>query len=131
MFKKHINKKLTSIYKNATKIKLTNKDKYIIFSDFHIGNGSRMDDFAHNENIVSSILSNYYLKKNYTPDYVLCLYYKDGTRKHELASKYQNREGIKYRFWKSDEATLKGEYSEEFLQALSPERRNLFTKRKR
>jgi len=69
--------------------------------------------------------------KNYTPDYVLCLYYKDDTRKHELESKYRNRDAIKYRYWKSDEATLKGEYSEEFLQALSPERRKLFTKRKR
>jgi len=69
--------------------------------------------------------------KKRQPDYVLCLYYKDDTRKHELASKYRNREGIKYRYWKSDEATRKGEYSEEFLQALSPEHRKLFTERKR
>jgi hypothetical protein len=54
--------------------------------------------------------------KNLTSEYVLCLYYKDDSRKRELASKYLNRKGIKYRYWKSDEATVKGEYSKEFHQ---------------
>ena len=52
--------------------------------------------------------------KNLTSEYVLCLYYEDDSRKQELAIKYRNREGIKYRYWKSDEATLRSEYSEEF-----------------
>jgi hypothetical protein len=68
--------------------------------------------------------------KNVSPEYVLCLYYKDDSRKHELASKYRNLEGVRYRYWKSDEATRKGEYSEQFLQSLTPEERKLFTGKK-
>lgn len=65
--------------------------------------------------------------KNISPEYVLCLYYKDDSRKHELASKYRNRVGVRYKYWKSDEATLRGEYSERFLQSLTPKERELFT----
>jgi len=49
-------------------------------------------------------------------EYVLCLYYKDDSRKNELAKKYQEKNGIHYRYWKSDEDTRKGKYSKEFLE---------------
>jgi hypothetical protein len=52
-------------------------------------------------------------------EYVLCLYFKDASRKIELAKKYQNRIELKYRYWKSDEDTLAGKYSKEFLNRLS------------
>ncbi|MCH7559977.1 MAG: hypothetical protein IIC67_01175 [Thaumarchaeota archaeon] len=48
-------------------------------------------------------------------EYVLCLYYKDDSRKYELNEKYQEKNGVKYRFWKSDEDTRKGKYSKQFL----------------
>lgn len=48
--------------------------------------------------------------KNTGSDYVLCLYYKDDSRKHELAAKYQNHQSIDYKYWKSDAATDRGEY---------------------
>lgn len=54
--------------------------------------------------------------KNIGPDYVLCLYYKDDCRKYELGSKYRHREGVRYRYWKSDEATRAGQYSKGFLE---------------
>lgn len=60
--------------------------------------------------------------------YVLCLYYKDDSRKQELAEKYRDESAIKYRYWKSDEDTLKGKYSEEFLSQLSPEERKRWTR---
>ena len=47
-------------------------------------------------------------------EYVLCLYYKDDSRKHELAKKYKGK--IKYRYWKSNEDTSKGKYSKEYLK---------------
>lgn len=59
-------------------------------------------------------------------EHVLCLYYKDDSRKHELAQKYQGR--VKYRYWKSDEDTLKGKYSEEFLDKLNSRQRKEFQK---
>ena len=60
-------------------------------------------------------------------DYVLCLYYRDDSRRHELAARYGGREGIRYRYWKSDAATRRGEYSERFLGSLGPEERRRFS----
>jgi hypothetical protein len=59
--------------------------------------------------------------------YVLCLYYRDDSRRHEIAARYGGREGIRYRYWKSDAATRRGEYSERFLGSLGPEERRRFS----
>jgi hypothetical protein len=48
------------------------------------------------------------------PDYVLCLYCKDESRKNELAEKYTGFPGVKYRYWKSDADTRSGIYSEKY-----------------
>ena len=63
-------------------------------------------------------------------EHVLCLYYKDNSRKHELADRNKQEYGVKYRYWKSDEATLKGQYSKEFLSKLSESERKHFTSEK-
>jgi len=63
-------------------------------------------------------------------EHVLCLYYKDDSRKHELAQRNKQEYGVNYRYWKSDEATLRGQYSKEFLQKLSKSDRRYFTKAK-
>lgn len=65
--------------------------------------------------------------KNKGPEYVLCLYYKDDSRKNELAKKYKSSK-VKYRYWKSDQDTIQGNYSEEFLSQLSPEERKQWTR---
>jgi len=59
-------------------------------------------------------------------EHVLCLYYKDDSRKHELAERNKQEYGVKYRYWKSDMATLKGQYSMEFLEKLSKSDRQYF-----
>ena len=61
-------------------------------------------------------------------EHVLCLYYKDDSRKHELAQRNKEEHKVKYRYWKRDEATLKGQYSREFLESLSESDRRHFTK---
>jgi hypothetical protein len=62
-------------------------------------------------------------------EYVLCLYCKDDSRKHELANRCKTDcPGVKYRYWKSDESTRKGQYSQEFLSRLDPETRKRFGK---
>ena len=38
-------------------------------------------------------------------------------RKKEIADKYQEKNGIRYRYWKSDEDTRKGKYSKEYFKA--------------
>jgi len=46
-------------------------------------------------------------------DHVLCLYYKDDSRKKELADRYLSKYPfVSYRYWKSDDDTLSGIYSE-------------------
>jgi hypothetical protein len=59
-------------------------------------------------------------------EYVLCLYYKDDNRKYELAKKYQNRIKLKYRYWKSDDDTLAGKYSKQFIDRLSHHEKMVF-----
>ena len=56
--------------------------------------------------------------KGRTDDYVLCLYYEDETRKGELNRKYGGIVRPPVAFWKTEEATLRGEYSERFLRKL-------------
>ena len=60
-------------------------------------------------------------------EYVLCLYYHDDSRKYELAKRYGKNSDTKYRYWKSDEDTLKGKYSEEFLSTLDKKDKKYFT----
>ena len=59
-------------------------------------------------------------------EYVLCLYYKDASRKHELAEKYRDRSELKYRYWKSEIETLAGKYSKQFLEDLSSKDQKIF-----
>jgi len=50
---------------NAANITISDKDRFIIFSDLHMGNGSSLDDFHHNADLFSSVIEYYYLSKNY------------------------------------------------------------------
>lgn len=55
-------------------------------------------------------------------DHVLCVYWKDDTRKWELAELHEQMDleedqGIKYRYWKSNEDTRRGKYSPQFKAA--------------
>ena len=57
---------LSFIFKDAFNINISNKDKIIIFSDLHLGNGSSLDDFHHNSSLFSIALEHYYLSKGYS-----------------------------------------------------------------
>ncbi|MBN1798811.1 MAG: metallophosphoesterase family protein [Spirochaetales bacterium] len=63
--KRFASSNLADILKHARSIKISNRDKFIIFSDLHMGNGGRMDDFLSNHRLFSYVLSNYYLQKGY------------------------------------------------------------------
>lgn len=63
-------------------------------------------------------------------EHVLCLYYSDDSRRLELAERNKAEYRVKYRHWKSDEATMRGKYSEEFLGKLSKADRQYLIKPK-
>jgi len=91
--------------------------KYLFFSKYK----ERLVEIAKNEILEHDFhvakVNNSLLGSN--TEYVLCLYYHDDSRKYELAERYRERDSdIKYRYWKTDEDTLKGKYSEEFLSKL-------------
>lgn len=46
MTKKNILKRLNTLYKETPVTDISPEDKTVIFSDLHLGNGGRMDDFA-------------------------------------------------------------------------------------
>jgi UDP-2,3-diacylglucosamine pyrophosphatase LpxH len=56
---------LADILKHAHSEKVSDRDRYIIFSDLHMGNGSSMDDFLHNFKLFSYVLKHYYLRRKY------------------------------------------------------------------
>jgi UDP-2,3-diacylglucosamine pyrophosphatase LpxH len=59
-------KNLSTILGQAPAIKISDQDRYIIFSDLHMGNGSSMDDFLKNHLLFIHSLTNYYLRRGFT-----------------------------------------------------------------
>lgn len=59
-------------------------------------------------------------------DHVLCLYYTDDSRRHELAERNRSEYHARYRYWKADTDTHAGRYSQQFLAGLPPEVRARF-----
>lgn len=60
--------RLNKLYKDNTKIKklpLNLRDKYAIFSDLHLGDGGKADNFVHNEDTMIYALK-YYKKNKYS-----------------------------------------------------------------
>lgn len=65
MTKKNILKRLNNLFEETPVKDISPGDKIVIFSDLHLGNGGRMDDFAHNSDFFLYVLRNYYYPKNY------------------------------------------------------------------
>jgi len=86
--------------------------KYLFFSEYK----ERLHEIAEIEIRDHGFQLAKVSKKAHHSDYVLCLYWKDNSRKDELAKRYASRQNldIKYRYWKSDESTRAGIYSDEF-----------------
>jgi len=100
--------------------------KYLFFSD----NKQALIDLAEKILIKYSLYNaKVPLTNNPQPSsgfgFVLCVYDSESTLKKEL-KQYADSKTIHYRYWKSDEKTLKGEYSTEFLQTKRFHTRNRF-----
>jgi hypothetical protein len=103
-----------------------NTGKYLFFSKdkerlVEIAKNEILEHDFHVAKVNNSLLGS-------STEYVLCLYYSDDSRKYELAERYKEKDhDINYRYWKSDEDTLKGKYSKEFLSRLKKEDKKRFT----
>jgi len=100
--------------------------KYLFFSEskerlFEIAKNEILDYDFHLAKVNNNLLGSH-------TEYILCLYYHDDSCKFELAERYREKDSdIKYRYWKSDEDTLKGKYSKEFLSKLDKVDKERFT----
>ena len=57
---------LQSLYNDAPEIKLSNRDRLVVFSDLHVGNRRRGDDFLKNAELFMHVLERHYLAEGYT-----------------------------------------------------------------
>lgn len=57
---------LNKLFRSSPTVRLTDSDKYIIFSDLHMGNGGKSDDFVRNSDMFIRTLQDYYYPRGYT-----------------------------------------------------------------
>ncbi len=60
-----INKLLLNLYHKTRTLDISDQDKFVIFSDLHMGNRRRQDDFRKNANMFTSVLEDYYFEGGY------------------------------------------------------------------
>lgn len=65
MIEKNVLNRLNSLYSNTTGHDLSKEDRIVIINDLHLGDGSSLDDFAHNNQLFLYILENYYDSNKY------------------------------------------------------------------
>ena len=56
---------LEKLYKDSPEVSITKKDKIVIFSDLHMGDGRSLDDFHRNSQLFLTALKEYYFNNNY------------------------------------------------------------------
>ena len=56
---------LDELYNSSLKIDATEDEKFVVFSDLHMGDGSAKDDFVQNSDLFTTAIQGYYLKKDY------------------------------------------------------------------
>jgi len=59
-------RKLHQVFEDSPEIPLRQDDRYVIFSDLHMGNGSWTDDFAANSEMFAAVLDRYYLFRSFS-----------------------------------------------------------------
>lgn len=57
---------LQNLYEQARVIPLSDRDRWVVFSDLHVGNRTRRDDFLHNSAMFMRVLEDYYLAGGYS-----------------------------------------------------------------
>lgn len=63
---KQVYRQLDNILEKAHRVSLEKHSRLVIFSDLHMGNGGKNDDFLPNEPLFTTALKDYYLKNDYS-----------------------------------------------------------------
>lgn len=66
MNKQFYHLKLEELYTKAKEIEIHDNQRFVIFSDLHVGNGKYGDDFRPNAKLFQTALHDYYYEKGYT-----------------------------------------------------------------
>ncbi|WP_020613802.1 metallophosphoesterase [Sediminispirochaeta bajacaliforniensis] len=66
MNKQFYHLKLEELYAKAKEIEIHDNQRFVIFSDLHVGNGKYGDDFRPNAELFQTALHDYYYEKGYT-----------------------------------------------------------------
>jgi predicted phosphodiesterase len=61
-----ITSSIQTIFNEAAEIKLGHRDRLVVFSDLHVGNRRRGDDFLKNAELFMNVLEQHYLLQGYT-----------------------------------------------------------------
>ena len=65
MFNTTVFRNLDDTYKRAPVLKFAGKDRIVIFSDLHMGDGGSTDDFLLNSNLFKHVMERYYLERGF------------------------------------------------------------------
>jgi predicted phosphodiesterase len=60
-----LQRRLDRLYKTSPVLRLGTADKLVVFSDLHLGDGGRRDDFSPNAALLLSVLRRHYLKQRF------------------------------------------------------------------
>jgi len=66
MLSRNLLNKLNRLYDHAPVVELKEKDKLVIFSDLHLGDGGGNDDFKKNADLFLAVMRRHYLEGNFT-----------------------------------------------------------------
>ena len=62
---RQIHAQLDELYDSAIELDCSGRQKFVVFSDLHMGDGSVKDDFLPNAQLFTTALKDFYLKKDY------------------------------------------------------------------
>lgn len=60
-----IHRTLNRLFERAPRVTFRSADRYVVFSDLHMGDGSSSDDFLRNAPLFETVLSRYYLPEGF------------------------------------------------------------------
>jgi len=107
---------LSALFERTPTLPLGDNDRYVIFSDLHMGDGGRADDFTHNAELFRSVLEDYYLQRDFTlilngdveelQRFPISVVERRWTNVYELFSRFRDGPGLRWLIGNHDKRRL-------------------------